>query len=156
MCTGRTRCAEACFLGVAVAGIAVAGAASGQETDTAPKVMDGQPVPEPPPDKSAGPVKPSRGSMLTGKVALSGDHENQLQAGGLTGRRHRLADAQIALLCEIGEPQPSGLSSDQKRDLDRLASGGFMEPSESGARKAFTLTAKAMSFSATGRWVEWA
>jgi NAD(P)-dependent dehydrogenase (short-subunit alcohol dehydrogenase family) len=53
-----------------VAGIALAGAASGQETDTAPKVMNGQPVPEPPADRSAGPVKPGRGSMLTGKVAV--------------------------------------------------------------------------------------
>ena len=56
--------------GSVVAGIALGGAASGQETDTAPKVMNGQPVPEPPADKSAGPVKPGRGSMLTGKVAV--------------------------------------------------------------------------------------
>jgi NAD(P)-dependent dehydrogenase (short-subunit alcohol dehydrogenase family) len=56
--------------GGAIAGIALAGAASGQETDIAPKVMNGQPVPEPPVDKSAGPVKPGRGSMLTGKVAV--------------------------------------------------------------------------------------
>jgi hypothetical protein len=58
------------FGGSVVVGIAIAGAASKQETDTAPKVMNGQPVPEPPADKSAGPVKPGRGSMLTGKIAV--------------------------------------------------------------------------------------
>jgi NAD(P)-dependent dehydrogenase (short-subunit alcohol dehydrogenase family) len=39
-------------------------------TDTEPRTLDGQPVPEPPSEKSAGPVKPGRGSALTGKVAV--------------------------------------------------------------------------------------
>ncbi len=59
------------------AGVALAGAAAGQgggggqgRTDVEPRVLDGQPMPEPPPEKSAGPVKPGRGSVLTGKVAV--------------------------------------------------------------------------------------
>jgi hypothetical protein len=57
-----------------------------------------------------------------------------------------LTNDQIALLCQIGEFQQSKLTPDQKRDLDRLVSGGFVEPAESGARSAFTLTAKAIDF----------
>jgi NAD(P)-dependent dehydrogenase (short-subunit alcohol dehydrogenase family) len=41
-----------------------------QRTDTEPRVLNGQPVPEPPPERSAGPVLPGRGSMLKGKVAV--------------------------------------------------------------------------------------
>jgi short chain dehydrogenase len=61
------------------AGIALSGAAAvaaqtssgGQgRTDVDPRVLDGQPMPEPSPEKSAGPVKPGRGSVLTGKVAV--------------------------------------------------------------------------------------
>jgi hypothetical protein len=37
-----------------------------------------------------------------------------------------LTDTQVVLLCELGELQPSGLSSDQKCDLDRFASDGFV------------------------------
>jgi NAD(P)-dependent dehydrogenase (short-subunit alcohol dehydrogenase family) len=39
-------------------------------TDTEPRVLNGQPVPEPPAERSAGPVSPGRGSMLHGKVAV--------------------------------------------------------------------------------------
>jgi NAD(P)-dependent dehydrogenase (short-subunit alcohol dehydrogenase family) len=39
-------------------------------TDTEPRTLDGQPVPEPPPERSAGPVKTGRGSALDGKVAV--------------------------------------------------------------------------------------
>jgi NAD(P)-dependent dehydrogenase (short-subunit alcohol dehydrogenase family) len=39
-------------------------------TDTEPKTLNGQPVPEPPADRSAGPVRAGRGSSLTGKVAV--------------------------------------------------------------------------------------
>lgn len=53
----------------AVAGLA-ATAAAAQRTDTDDHMLGGQPVPEPPAEKSAGPVKPGRGSMLTGKVAV--------------------------------------------------------------------------------------
>lgn len=39
-------------------------------TDTEPRVYRGQPMPEPPPERSAGPVSPGAGSQLTGKVAV--------------------------------------------------------------------------------------
>jgi NAD(P)-dependent dehydrogenase (short-subunit alcohol dehydrogenase family) len=60
------------LLGAAAAGIGAAGAARAQsvQTDTMPAEYRGQPVPEPGPDKSAGPVAPGRGSALAGKVAL--------------------------------------------------------------------------------------
>ena len=57
----------------AVAGAAIAGSGvlyAQSRTDTEPRTLDGQPVPEPPADKSAGPVKPGRGSALGGKVAV--------------------------------------------------------------------------------------
>ncbi len=60
------------------AGLAMANAASAatatstleMQTQDAPRTLDGNSVPEPPPEKSAGPVRPGRGSMLTGKVAV--------------------------------------------------------------------------------------
>jgi NAD(P)-dependent dehydrogenase (short-subunit alcohol dehydrogenase family) len=61
------------LLGAAVAGAAMgaAGAASAQSrTDTEPRELNGQPVPELGPDKSAGPVSPGRGTNLAGKVAV--------------------------------------------------------------------------------------
>jgi NAD(P)-dependent dehydrogenase (short-subunit alcohol dehydrogenase family) len=41
-----------------------------RRTDTEPRVLNGQPVPEPPLERSAGPVLPGRGSMLKDKVAV--------------------------------------------------------------------------------------
>jgi len=38
--------------------------------DGEPRTLNGQPVPEPPPERSAGPVSPGRGSSLKGKVAV--------------------------------------------------------------------------------------
>ena len=58
-----------------------------------------------------------------------------------------LTDAQIALLCDIGElhlPEPM---NDQKRDLERLVSQGYVKATESHASSAaFTLTAKGAEF----------
>lgn len=52
-------------------GMAAAMAVRAQSrTDVEPRTLDGQPVPEPPPERSAGPVKAGRGSSLTGKVAV--------------------------------------------------------------------------------------
>jgi NAD(P)-dependent dehydrogenase (short-subunit alcohol dehydrogenase family) len=45
-------------------------APAGQRSDTGPHELGGQPVPEPPDEKSAGPIRPGRGSTLTGKVAI--------------------------------------------------------------------------------------
>ena len=59
------------IIGVGLAGVGYAGAALGQtRTDTDPRTLNGAPVPEPPANLSAGPVKPGRGSILTGKVAI--------------------------------------------------------------------------------------
>jgi NAD(P)-dependent dehydrogenase (short-subunit alcohol dehydrogenase family) len=53
------------------AGMVMAGDAMAQNrSDTEPRELDGKPMPEPPADKSAGPIKPGRGSALTGKVAV--------------------------------------------------------------------------------------
>jgi NAD(P)-dependent dehydrogenase (short-subunit alcohol dehydrogenase family) len=56
----------------AAAGMAAAGggAAAQTRTDTAPRELDGKRMPEPDAAVSAGPVRPGRGSTLTGKVAL--------------------------------------------------------------------------------------
>ena len=55
-----------------------------------------------------------------------------------------LTDDQIALLCDIGEFDPSKIAEDKKHDLDRLISGGYVEPA--GSRPAFKLTAKGTEF----------
>jgi NAD(P)-dependent dehydrogenase (short-subunit alcohol dehydrogenase family) len=49
--------------------VPLAGSLDGR-TDTEPRTLNGQPVPEPPADKSAGPIKPGRGSALSGKIAV--------------------------------------------------------------------------------------
>jgi short chain dehydrogenase len=63
---------RAFVVAAAAAGAAVAtsAVAQTQTTDVEPRVLDGQPVPEPGPDKSAGPVRPGRGTSLSGKVAV--------------------------------------------------------------------------------------
>jgi hypothetical protein len=57
-----------------------------------------------------------------------------------------LTNSKIALLCDIGEFDLSKLIGDQKRDLERLISGDYVEPTESHAGSAFTLTAKGLEF----------
>lgn len=57
--------------GAAVVGAAAYGEPAGEaRTSAQAPTFEGQPVPEPPPDKSAGPIRPGRGSTLTGKVAV--------------------------------------------------------------------------------------
>ena len=59
------------MMAVAAAGIAMTGGALAQtRTDMGPAELDGKPVPEPGPERTAGPVVPGRGTMLTGKVAV--------------------------------------------------------------------------------------
>ena len=55
-----------------------------------------------------------------------------------------LTDAQIALLCDIGEFDPSTQTEDKRRDLARLIAGGYIELA--GSRPAYKLTAKGNKF----------
>jgi hypothetical protein len=57
-----------------------------------------------------------------------------------------LTDPQIALLCDIGEFHLPELMDGQKRDLERLVSGGYVKPTESRTNSAFALTAKGSEF----------
>jgi hypothetical protein len=57
-----------------------------------------------------------------------------------------LTNSQIALLCDIGEFDLPKLTSDQKRDLEQLISGGYVGPTESHPRSAFMLTVKGIEF----------
>jgi hypothetical protein len=62
---------RAFIVAAAASGAAVATSAIPQtQTDVEPRVLDGQPVPEPGPNKSAGPIRSGRGSSLSGKVAV--------------------------------------------------------------------------------------
>jgi NAD(P)-dependent dehydrogenase (short-subunit alcohol dehydrogenase family) len=54
----------------ATAFAAVSSAAAQVQSDGSPKELDGKPVPEPPAERSAGPIRPGRGSALQGKVAV--------------------------------------------------------------------------------------
>ena len=57
--------------GIALTGATLTGAARAQgRTDTDPATLNGNPMPEPPPEKSAGPIRAGRGSALAGKVAV--------------------------------------------------------------------------------------
>jgi NAD(P)-dependent dehydrogenase (short-subunit alcohol dehydrogenase family) len=58
--------------GAATAGAAAAmGSAVAQvSSDQTPKILNGKPMPEPPEERSAGPIRPGRGSMLQDKVAV--------------------------------------------------------------------------------------
>ena len=67
----RTVLAGAALAGTTgVAVPAQAGPTADSRSDTEPRTYQGQPMPEPPPERSAGPIKPSRGSQLTGKIAV--------------------------------------------------------------------------------------
>jgi NAD(P)-dependent dehydrogenase (short-subunit alcohol dehydrogenase family) len=58
--------------GVAAAGslAAMRFAVAQQRSDEGPKELDGKTVPEPPAERSAGPIQPGRSTMLQGKVAV--------------------------------------------------------------------------------------
>ncbi len=56
-----------------------------------------------------------------------------------------LTDAQIALLCDIGECDHSESGSDRKRDLERLITEGYVQPTANHPGSAFELTTKAIA-----------
>jgi hypothetical protein len=57
-----------------------------------------------------------------------------------------LTNAQIALLCDIGEFTRLNLAGDQKADLDHLVASGYVQPTEANAESTFKLTAKGIDF----------
>jgi NAD(P)-dependent dehydrogenase (short-subunit alcohol dehydrogenase family) len=70
MSTDTTRRSFLYSAGVGLSATALGATAGDGRTDTDPRILEGQPMPEPPAERSAGPVKPGRGSMLAGKVAV--------------------------------------------------------------------------------------
>ena len=68
--TDRIR--RAVLKGAAVVGsLAAMGFATAQQrSDDAPRELDGRPMPEPPAERSAGPIRAGRGTMLQSKVAV--------------------------------------------------------------------------------------
>jgi hypothetical protein len=65
---------------------------------------------------------------------------------GDNGMSDDLTDSQIALLCDIGEYDLSKATAEQKRELERLLSEGYVEPAGSQSGSGFKLTAKAVGF----------
>jgi hypothetical protein len=57
-----------------------------------------------------------------------------------------LTNAQIALLCDIGEHDGSKASNEQRRDLARLIAEGYVQTAAGHPGSAFELTAKAIAF----------
>jgi NAD(P)-dependent dehydrogenase (short-subunit alcohol dehydrogenase family) len=55
---------------VAASFAAVTTASAQNRSDTDPRELHGQPVPEPAPEQSAGPIRPGRGTVLTDKIAV--------------------------------------------------------------------------------------
>lgn len=55
----------------AATALATVGSAAAQvRSDEGPRQLDGKPMPEPPAERSAGPIQPGRGTMLQGKIAV--------------------------------------------------------------------------------------
>jgi hypothetical protein len=73
------------------------------------------------------------------------DNGRRIRAGG-DAMSDDLTDTQIELLCEIGEYDPLQLSEDQKRDLERLLSGGYVAPTATQPGSKFAVTAKGAEF----------
>jgi hypothetical protein len=57
-----------------------------------------------------------------------------------------LTNDQISLLCDIGQFDPTKLPEAKKRNMDRLISGGYAEPTKNDSGIAFKLTAKGSAF----------
>jgi hypothetical protein len=57
-----------------------------------------------------------------------------------------LTDDEIALLCAIGEADPSKLTGNQTRDLERLIAAGYVEWTDDNLASPFKPTAKGMEF----------
>ena len=96
-----------------------------------------------------------RDAQKGGQGALSEEHpetplkQDARQTGSIPPRgeiTNGLTQAQIALLCGIGQSDLSQATGDQKHDLERLVSGGYVSPIVSGTGAGFKLTGKAIDF----------
>ena len=65
---------------------------------------------------------------------------------GGNGMPDELTDYQIALLCDLEEGDLTKFAGDRKRDLERLLSEGYVEPTQSHPGSAFKLTGKGAEF----------
>lgn len=63
-----------------------------------------------------------------------------------------LTNSQIALLCAIGEADPSKLTGDHTRDLEELIAEGYVEAIDSHPESSFRLTAKGAEFYSRARY----
>jgi hypothetical protein len=82
-----------------------------------------------------------------GAVAFRNYRHNGSDRGvGGNGMPDELTDYQIALLCDIQEGDLTKFAGDRKRDLERLLSEGYVEPTQSHPGSAFKLTAKGAEF----------
>jgi NAD(P)-dependent dehydrogenase (short-subunit alcohol dehydrogenase family) len=66
----KSAAAATAFAAVGKVSAQGAQATSDGRSDTGPRDLQGQPVPEPPAERSAGPIRPGRGTMLTDKIAV--------------------------------------------------------------------------------------
>ena len=57
-----------------------------------------------------------------------------------------LTNAQIALLCDIGQCEPERLTGEEKSGLERLLAEGYVEPTQSHPGSSLKLTAKGGEF----------
>lgn len=57
-----------------------------------------------------------------------------------------LTDAQMALLCSLGERDPSKLSPQDAEDLGRLRAAGYVEAASDDPHVVLKLTAKAVAY----------
>jgi hypothetical protein len=63
---------------------------------------------------------------------------------GVEAMPEELTDSETALLCDIGEYDIAKATDAQKRDLERLVSGGYVTPAQ--GRTAFMPTAKGVAY----------
>jgi hypothetical protein len=87
----------------------------------------------------------TRGELL--RSATIGAMVPTAEFGG-NGMPDELTDYQIALLCDIEEGDLTKFAGDRKRDLERLLSEGYVEPTQSHPGSALRSLGRALSFSA--------
>jgi hypothetical protein len=79
-------------------------------------------------------------------IVAGGGNRVDGSSSGDSGMSDALTDKQIALLCAIGERDPSNLKDDQKRDLAVLIFDGYVEATGNQSGPIFKLTEKGAAF----------